>query len=530
MDNKYKDYVATLRDYRQEGMDCEQNRQEGIDHEQKHQPESAKQEKEGSRTTMDFTPDPETGFPEPAVAGDLLESLEDQNAYDKVVEKAMTITQPWPWRETDGMSHAEWQQYARDLLTDPALSLCLTPWREKPQPMSNEMLEAVDLVVWIAGMSSAHDIMGGILKAWFMRLSQDDPTERVLRCQKAFTILYEHWNTRHCVASLPVWIRKSAHVERKAARPVSAMMHLELFCQFAFAAPSFVRAELRNIRRSILDVDVARDHMLTIVQRVARPKKLLTCRKTMTLFMVTRVFADVGASERLYSGHGPFHHIVYKYAEGADVTEKLEEDSDSHTPLLLKSVAASKKRKRDGSDDEDNVLALPRLPCGCCPVSVGSTLLGWIRTWLEPGMYIFETALHDALPQFATWQPHMFESFSKETDHTNPSKFRIQMQTTPASRWSSASSVKVEKGGKSLWVWTATKLDECSDSQRVRLCDDDFGFRFEPRYGGTGYLTLPLVGFAPAYVALLARREVVRLTGMPYDLANIVYEYVKCNI
>ena len=462
-----------------------------------------------------------TSFPEPAIVGQELDTQDDQFAYDKLVEKALTITKPWPWRETDGMSHAQWKQYAVDLLTDPELALCISPWRsETPsQRLTGGVWDnLVELVLWVVAFPEAGEIMGKLMGRWFTDSPNSYPIERVVRRQRAFVSTYTLWNTKHCIKSLPSWVWKAALPERRAARPVSTMMDLEVFCQLTLAQPAFMRTKLQEIRRSIIDCDVARDHMRVMVQQVLPTKKILTCQKTARIFTVERVFTDHEASTRLYSGHAPFHHLVYRFYQDVAVIEQLDEGYHRSKKRKIQKIKDEDGSDVEADDDDvnDGILALPRSPCMCCKIPIGQTLLGWIRCWLEPGMYIFETTPHASLNvQFATWKPWVFSSFQKLPD-------KIGLLTTP-----SAEAKSIDD--KELWLWTAAKLEDCSEQQRVCLCNDDFGFRFEPRFGSVKR-TLPLVGFAPAFIALLARRELVELAGLLYDLADIVYEYMKCNI
>ena len=163
--------------------------------------------------------------------------------------------------------------------------------------------------------------------------------------------------------------------------------------------------------------------------------------------------------------------------------------------------------------------ALPQLPCGCCEMPLGQQLIAWIRCWLQPGMYLFETEpapLGPLLPMSVSWHPHLFESATYES----PVVGRTSHETMVLTTTSQLDNNKVE------WLLVAAKAD--SAHEQLRLCNDNFGLWFRARFDPSR--TLPLVGFSPAYLALIAVRHLQLWTPLPDVLARVVYEYLKCNV
>lgn len=471
-----------------------------------------------------FQPNVESGFPEP-ISG-VLDTEEEREAYDVVLEKALTITKPWAWKETDMLYGSEWRDYMCALLFDPVLSMSITPWRQNnpaglatwlvvPQKPSSEWGQ---LVLWLASLDdNSSDIISYLLYRWYLDNTNDHPVERVLFCHKKFINAHTTWNQTCDMSKVPEWLHSIALPSRAAQRPLHAMMNLELFCQLALAMPQFMVHQLKALKHILIDLYIARAHMLTLVQQVLPVEQTFTCIKDKEFCVAKRVFVDTDLSYQKHSGNPPFHGLVCAW--------QIEETI--------------------GTIPSTHLHCLPRLPCGCCKVPVGASLVSWIRWWLRPGMVVYEAKQHHkeiGKLVCSTWEPHYVRCIKLVTERSTKKRkssdsYELVKNMILCTSGSDKYIVSDKWNDEWMLVSMEDEAEDGADKKKERdpmsMHCDDFGFYFKKRYSSglsTRARIIPLVGFGPAYVALAAKTEVLRYTGLPVVLAHVVYEYMINNI
>lgn len=490
-------------------------------------------EKETEKGPPEFGRHPISGFPWPT-SGEFIDATHI-GAYDLILEREMTMVQPWPCQDTGRMAPQDRMIYTTDLLRHKTLA---------PMFMRNgaDNIVADDLMsrlLWLVSLPSALGIISYLWSRWMRSHFGYSAMERIMNKQQQFLSCYDVWDAKHDLSKLPYWAVAACSAVRQSSRPPKAMTQLELLCQLAFIVPDVVSADLKALQASLLDVAIAKSHMIAMAEPVITKGATEVCRYTPQLCTFQRQFSDFATAVSVYdqSKGVPYHHLVWEWGVG------FPQGTTSPPNNII-------------------LTAPPNMPCGCCTWPLGQYMFGWIRCWLRPGMYVFVPKQHKDINTrelaYTSWHPQIVTKLTEEQDtsskrrkvtknrsitYVNATDLVLETQDPPAdlditlgeqklvtARHHRFASSTISKKQKKQWVLKAdTRVNTGGSETNVNWYTNDGLYCYFDRHDAYDQdPCLPLLGFAPAYVALAAQSLVS--DHLPQVLAGVVYQYMKCNI